>query len=239
MSTPSNSAAQISVDPAERMLPSNASIGASICHASVRQTPGARASPSLTALRSTRPMTEEPVPCVALTGPGAKAPWANRAEWELAITAPTATPSGSGASPRAAGNGPVDATTLRHGGKGHVEDRQQAPRPSARFDHVEQLRARGVAGLDRPPRRRSATGETRRSCRCRSRPPLRGPVPWEAIEQPAGLGGGEHRVERQAALASDDAAVAGGAQGGADALRALVLPRQDRRQRLRRCGDPR
>ena len=65
----------------------------------------------------------------------------------------------------------------------------------SRRAHVEQLGARRVAGLDHVARRRACTAARSRPCRGRS--PVRAPV--RVVEQPARLGGGEHRVERQAA----------------------------------------
>ena len=119
--------------------------------ASARRASGTRqaraSSPSQIAARSSRPITEEPVPCVALTGPGSNAPWAKRAEWESAMTAPTGTPSGSGARPAPAGNGPVDETMLGIAARGMSKIDSSSSSQRA-FDHVEQLRARSVAGLD-------------------------------------------------------------------------------------------
>jgi hypothetical protein len=93
--------------PVARILPSAAKAGRSICHPIVRQRPGRSSSG-----RSIRPMTEEPVPYVALICPGAKAPCAKRAECESPMTAKTGVPSRRGGSPRAVGNGPVERVTL-------------------------------------------------------------------------------------------------------------------------------
>jgi hypothetical protein len=66
-SSPNRSAAQRSVEPAARMLPSNASSGPwPASHATVKHRPGGtRPAPSVS------PITDEPVPIVALTAPGA------------------------------------------------------------------------------------------------------------------------------------------------------------------------
>ena len=57
-------------------------------------------------------MIDDPVPYVAFTWPGRQPACANRAACESPITASTGIPSRRGGSPRIAGNGPADETTV-------------------------------------------------------------------------------------------------------------------------------
>ena len=131
----------------------------------------------------------------------------------------------------------MEATIRGSAARRHVEDREQLLVP-LRADDVEKLGARGVPRFDHRLAAEARQEEgvdradadfTRFGARLAARQP---------IQKPAGLGGGEHRVERQAALAADRAPVAGGAQGRAGLLGALVLPGQNRRQRLARSAVP-
>ena len=82
-----------------------------------------------------------------------------------------------------------------HGGEGHVEDRQQLLVP-APADDVEKLRARGVTGFDHRLATEARQDE-RVDCSDTGLRRLGAGLPrWEAIEEPARLGGGEHGVER-------------------------------------------
>ncbi len=126
---------------------------------------------------------------------------------------------------------PCRRDDARHGGEGHVENRQQLLVP-APADNVEKLRAGGVTGFDHRLAAEARQDE-RVDCPDAGLRRLGAGLPrWEAVEEPARLGGGEHGIERQPALSSNDAAVPGRAQGGADVLRPLVLPRQNGRQRF-------
>ena len=100
------------------------------------------------------------------------------------------------------------------------------PRPRRRRRHRTIACARRCRPRS-PVRRRSATAGRRRWCRCRCRPGARGP---DVIQQPVRLGGGEHRVERQAAPRRMVAPCPPGSLS-AQACGALILPGQHRRQR--------
>ena len=125
-----------------------------------------------TAPRSTRPITDDPVPCVALTGPGREG--AVGEEGGMRVRHHRADRNAVGKRRQAARRRerPDGGDDARHGGGRHVENRQQLFVPARR-------RRRRKAGCARrcrprsPLRRRSATGGRSRSCRCRSPPPRR------------------------------------------------------------------
>ena len=123
---------------------------------------------------------------------------------------------------------PIGSDNARQTGERHIENCKQIIVPLP-LDDIEELSARGVAGLDHglTAKARQKIGVDRPYADLagfRARLSLR-----EAVEQPAGLGCGEHRVERQSAAAADHSAVSGSSQRGADRLGSLILPREDGR----------
>ena len=148
-------------------------------------------------------MTEEPVPVRRLDRPRRKG--AMRKQGGMGIGHHRADRNAVGQaapSPRAVGNGPVEATTRGRAAQRHVENRKQLLVP-APADDIEKLRARGVAGLDH---RLAAEARQKERVDCSDADLARlgaGLTLREAVEQPARLGGGEHRIERQPALSSD------------------------------------
>ncbi len=149
-------------------------------------------------LRSMRPITDEPVPCVALTGPGAKAPCAKSAVriW----------PSRRGSERHRA------RERSRAPGKGRPTGRcAAAPRAECRIstairrrtrrDDVDELRARRIAHLAHglaaeAGKQKGVDGADAELPRARA-----DAIGIDRVEQPFRLGGGEHRIERQTALA--------------------------------------
>ena len=104
-----------------------------------------------------------------------------------------------------------------------IEDREKLLVPR-RLNHVKELRARGVAGLDdgvTPEARQQKRVDGADADFARFRPRL---AVRQRIQEPARLRRGKHGVERQTALAADGVAMTRSSQRAADRLGPLILP---------------
>ena len=163
--------------------------------------------------------------------PGREGPVGEQGGMGVAHHGVHGTPSGRGSRPLTAGNGPVDGTTRGRAARGMPNRSRRSAIPvDARTSSSWVREALPASMTCSPPNRREQPAVDRAEADLAGRARARDRI--ERVEQPARLGRGEHRVERQAAALADEALAARASAVVAAGGGALVLPGQQRRQRL-------